>query len=99
MALKPLGKVKELVESVGMGISYAYDDLVFLNHNGFLMQFGEDLRSIIVHTNSEAVEKEVFDGLNRLKKAALNSDLDIVVGNFYTLSQAEDETVSIEFHE
>jgi DNA-binding IclR family transcriptional regulator len=41
MTLKPLGQVKELVESLGMEISYAYEDLVFLQHNGFLLQFDD----------------------------------------------------------
>ena len=99
MALKPLGKVKELVESVGMGISYAYDDLVFLDHNAFLLQFDEDDQTIIVHTNSEANEKEATEGISRLKKATSSSDLRIVVGGFCTLSQVEGETISIEFHE
>lgn len=99
MTLKPLGKVKELVESVGMGISHAYDDLVFLDHNAFLLQFGENSQRIIVHTNSEASTKEAKEGISRLRKAASLSDLDIVGGGFYTMSQAEDEIISIEFHE
>lgn len=99
MSLKPLGKLKELVESVGMGISYAYDDLVFLNHNGFLMQFGKDSPAITVHTNSEANAKEAADGISLLKKAAATKDLDMVEGGLYTLSQAADESISIEFHE
>jgi hypothetical protein len=53
MSLKPLGKVRELVESAGMAISYAYDDLVFLDHNAFLLQFDEDGRTVFIHTNSE----------------------------------------------
>lgn len=99
MELKPLGKVKELVESVGMGISHAYDDLVFLDHNAFLLQFGADSRAVIVHTNSEADEKEAGEGISRLKKGGSVTDLDIVVGGLYTMSQSEDETISIEFHE
>ncbi len=98
MTLKPLGKVKELVESVGMGISYAYDDLVFLDHNAFLLQFGEDNQTIIVHTNSEAAAKEAEEGIARLQKGGSITDLAIVVGGFYTMSQSEDETISMEFH-
>lgn len=70
MRLKPLGKLKELVESVGMGISYAYEDLVFLDHNAFLLQFGDDGRTIFIHTSSKADTGETAEGVSRLKKAA-----------------------------
>ena len=98
MNLKPLGKLKELVESVGMGISYAYEDLVFMDHNAFLLQFGENSRSIIVHSNTEANTKEAGQGISQLKKAASNTDLNLVIGDFYTLSQDQDHNISIEFH-
>jgi len=99
MSLKPLGRLKDLVESADMEISYAYDDLVFLDHNGFLLQFGDDGRTIFIHTNSGADEKEAAEGIDRLKMAAQSCDLDIAVGVFYTLTQGENETITIQFHE
>ena len=99
MTLKPLGKLKEVVEAAGMGISYAYDDLVFLDHNAFLMQFGDDNRTVILHTNSKADQKEADEGIGKLKIAAQSSDLNFAVGGFYTLSQVEDYSIAIEFHE
>jgi hypothetical protein len=99
MALKPLGKLKELVESVGMGISYAYDDLVFPDHNGFLLQFNGDGDSVTVHINIKADRKEVEQAIEKLKSAAASTSLTFSLGTFYTLAQSEDETISIEFHE
>ena len=99
MALKPLGILKEVVESAGMGISYAYDDLVFPDHNGFLMQFSDDGNKVTVHINTEADRKEVGQAIKKLKSFATPTSLEISVGNFYTLYQADDETISIEFHE
>ena len=100
MNLRPLGRVKELVESAGMSISYAYDDLVFLDHNGFLMQFGDDGKTVYVHMNSAADAGETAAGVSRLKKAAVaDNDIAIIDGVFYTLTQVEDDTIAIEFHE
>lgn len=100
MHLRPLGLLKELVETSGMGISYAYEDLVFLDHNAFLIQFGDDGRTVFIHTNSEADAAETAEGISRLKKAASETnDIAIVDGIFYTLTQAEDYSISIEFHE
>ena len=98
MTLKPLGRVKELVESVGMEITYAYDDLVFLQHNAFLLQFGEDDGSIIVHTNEEAAEGEISENFSRLAKAAPLHGLYINKGQVYKLSEAPDNTVQLEFY-
>jgi hypothetical protein len=75
MIPKPLGQVKELVESLGMEVSYAYEDLVFLQHNSFLLQFDDgsgagqvtdDRQRMIVHTNSEADEQEKKPVIDRL---------------------------------
>ena len=100
MHLRPLGLVKELVESVGMGVAYAYEDLVFLDHNAFLMQFGDDGRTVFIHTNSEADAAETAEGVFRLIKAATEvSDITFTEGALYTLKQLEDDTISIEFHE
>lgn len=100
MSIKPLGKLKELVESAGMKISYAYEDLVFLDHNAFLLQFGNDGRTIFIHTNSEADTGETAEGVSRLKKAASAvTDIAFTDGVFYTLTQVEDYNISIKFHE
>jgi len=98
--LRPLGKVKELVEAAGMGISYAYDDLVFLDNNDFLMQFSDDSKIVFIHRNSDADADEAAEGVSRLKKAASAADdIEIVDGVFYTLAQVEDYSISIKFHE
>ena len=38
---RPLGVVKQLLEEIGMEITYAYDDLIFIQHNPVLLQFGK----------------------------------------------------------
>ncbi|KPK35093.1 MAG: hypothetical protein AMK70_06050 [Nitrospira bacterium SG8_35_1] len=99
MTLHPLGKLKELIESVGMGISYAYDDLVFLEHNAFIMQFGDDHNTILIHTNYQADQNQVGEGIGKLKMAASSTDLNFILGSSYTLTQADGKNISIEFHE
>ncbi len=41
MTTRELGLVREVLTAAGMDISYAYEDLIFLEHNGFLLQFTE----------------------------------------------------------
>lgn len=47
--LMKLGVVKEIVEATGMGVSYAYEDLIFLDHNALLLQFTDALVFFIIH--------------------------------------------------
>jgi hypothetical protein len=100
MTLKPLGKVKELVEGIGMGISHAYEDLVFMEHNGFLLQFGPADGSLIVHVNEEAAPAEVAASIARLEEGAPQQGLTITRGEFYKLGPGEDDdTIILEFHD
>lgn len=97
MSLKPLGKVTTIVESSGMGISYAYEDLVFLEHNGFLLEFTDDDKEILIHTNSEAEGEEIKDAIGKLKNIATAHGMTFADGGLYTLTQADDENIRIEF--
>ncbi|MCX5869870.1 MAG: hypothetical protein NTY00_04390 [Deltaproteobacteria bacterium] len=97
MSLKPLGIVTEIVESAGMGISYAYEDLVFLEHNAFLLEFTANDKELLVHTNSEAEESEVKDSIARLKNVAVAHGMTFTDGGLYTLTQADDENIRIDF--
>ena len=85
MSLKPLGIVTEIVESAGMGISYAYEDLVFLEHNAFLLEFTANDKELLIHINSEAEESEIKDSIARLKNIAAAHGLIFTDGGRYTL--------------
>lgn len=97
MSLKPLGIVTEIVEAAGMGISYAYEDLVFLEHNAFLLQFTPNDKELLIHTNSEAEENEIKDSIARLKNVAMDHGMIFSDGSQYTLTQADDDNIRIEF--
>jgi len=99
MSLKPLGMVKTIVEAAGMGISYAYEDLVFLEHNSFLLQFADNGGEIAIHVNSEADEDTVRPDIERLQKVACSQNMHFARGGFYTLVPDGEGTIRIEFRE
>ena len=99
MTLYQLGFVKNIVEAVGMDISYAHEDLIFLEQNGFLLQFTDNAKEVLVHTNSEADEAVISHDINTLMESALNHDMHFYKGGFYTLTQVDDENIRIEFSE
>ncbi len=70
MLLKKLGVVKNIAEYVGMDISHAYDDLIFLNHHAFILQFTENAHIVMIHRNGEADRSALQDAVSILKGAA-----------------------------
>lgn len=99
MSLKPLGVVKDVVEAAGMSISYAYEDLVFLEHNSFLLQFTDNDREVQVHVNVEADKEMVNADIEKLQGVARGHEMNFISGNLYTLTQGDDENINIEFVE
>lgn len=97
MGLKPLGVVKEIVEAAGMSISYVYEDLVFIDHNGFLLQFTDKDNTLLIHINQGAQEAEIDDAVTRVKKEASTRDIVVHDGDYYAVSQQGDENIRLEF--
>ena len=97
--MNPLGVVKEIVETAGMGISYAYEDLVFLEHNSFLIQFTDNANEVLIHINQEAEQEVVNQDIGRLQEVAKNNAMRFLTGKKYLLSQADDETIRLDFSE
>jgi hypothetical protein len=56
--LRPLGVVREVINTVGHEITYAYDDLVFVDHNAYLLQFGNNSRHIGLFFNMEFPDED-----------------------------------------
>lgn len=97
MNLNPLGLVKDVVESVGMAISYAYEDLIFMEHNAYLLQFAEGGKQVLIHVNKETSSETIKGDLARLKTAAAEHGLDFRDGSLYTLAQEGEDNIRLEF--
>lgn len=97
MGSKPLGVLKNIVEAVGMEISYAHEDLVFLEHNSFLFQFTDDDSEILIHVNREADKAAVDHDIDRLQLVASDHQIQLSYGGKYLLSQIDEENIRLEF--
>lgn len=97
MKTNPLGVVKNILERVGMDISFAYEDLIFLEHTGFLLQFSDNDKEILVHMNSEADEAMVSRDIGTLVETALHHDMRFLKGQRYTLAKEDEEHIRIKF--
>jgi len=99
MGIRQLGIVKEIVESAGMGISYTYEDLVFIEHNAFLLQFTDKDNELLIHINQEADGSAIQGDIARLRAEASARKMIFRDGTYYTISQGDDENITLEFAE
>lgn len=98
MKKRELGLVREALEGAGMNLSYAYDDLVFLEHTGFMLQFTDWERELLVHTNVEADNQSMLGAISLLKAKGEEVGLVFTEGQKYKLNPvADSENIQLEF--
>jgi hypothetical protein len=96
---RPLGVVKQLLEEVGMDITYAYEDLVFIRHNPCLLQFGREGEMLFFYASVETGAAKAKELFSAIQAKALGQGITLVYRGRYRLSQAEGECLSLEFIE
>jgi len=97
---RPLGKVREMVQSIGYDISYAYEDLVFSDHSLFIIQF-DDIRPmvLILHINVDCDPYEAKKIEKLLAAEAQIAGFIIEKKTGFSLSQKEGvEELDVMFH-
>ena len=98
MTMRPLGTVTEIIESAGMDVSYAYEDLIFLEQNGFLLQFTDRESEVLVHFNDEVLERALTVTLALLQKKAKERSMVFSRGGYFRRSKTDDKRIRIEFY-
>ncbi len=94
---RPLGVVRTVLESVGAEISYVYEDLVFVTHNHFLLQFGEVGRDLFFYQNTEIDDDDSGAQFQSVADEAHRAGLQLSYSGKYRLRENDDGTISIEF--
>ena len=96
--LRPLTRVERVIKAIGLEITYAYDDLVFAEHNAFVLQFGNSGKKISLYFN-EDLEKEKQPEIERmLIEAGKNEELEVSFKGTYSLEQVEEEKIKLVFN-
>jgi hypothetical protein len=96
---RPLGIVKGTLEPLGVEITYVYEDLIFIKHNHFLLQFGEVGEKIFFFRNCE-IEIDKARGQFTILSTSLSGEgLELIYQGSYRLEEKDDGTMSLEFHD
>lgn len=97
---KPLGIIKDLVEGVGLDVTYAYEDLIFIEHNAFILQMEENPEDIGVWFNTQSTEEDRPKILSQLQGQGKNLKLNVLQkGTFSMNGDGESEAIQIVFNQ
>ena len=95
---RPLGIVKTLMETLGFEVTHCYEDLIFVEHNAFLLRMeakGQEV-SLLFNTESDVDKREEIEEL--LKNAGKTHNLAISCSGTYQMTANETEgTINILF--
>ncbi|WP_066630485.1 hypothetical protein [Labilibacter marinus] len=70
---RPLGHVMEILESIGIPVSYSYDDLVFVENNTLLVKFNdEDTKQLFLYFNKDIEGNVAYE----IEKSLMNAAMD-----------------------
>jgi hypothetical protein len=94
---RPLGKITALLADLGLEVSYAYDDLVFVQDSAFILQFTEDPAQMKLFINTECEPAEANPMASNIVLEFDKAGFNVTpVGRFF-LTPNEDQTLNIQF--
>ncbi|MBP1626824.1 MAG: hypothetical protein H6Q00_1299 [Holophagaceae bacterium] len=88
-----LGRVQNAVKAAtGLEVTHAYQDLVFVEHSAFMIQFdADDLKRFLCHFNEECPPADRAKLLTHLQAAAEKEGLTCAEGKVFRLEQVPDK--------
>ncbi len=95
--IRPLGTLVQLLEELGHEVTYAYDDLVFVNDNDFLLQFDNSGPSLNLFFNQSCAKKNADNIEQSIIPAGDKKGLSIIKKGQYSVTGEADENLRIEF--
>jgi hypothetical protein len=86
-----------LVESMGLEVTYAFDNLVFVEHNAFLLQMEETPEAVSLYFNQQSETASRPALTEAFAKRGLENGLTITRKGLFTIEAQEDQTLKITF--
>jgi len=94
---RPLGTVMQMVEEMGSEVTYAYEDLVFINHNAFIVQFTDSPSVLKIYFNKDYTQTQIDMLTKGLMAHAPKHGFEIQFKGTYGLEQKDGDNLEIKF--
>ncbi|MFV0377457.1 MAG: hypothetical protein ACK5JD_09165 [Mangrovibacterium sp.] len=94
---RPLSDVKMILEKAGTDITYAYDDLIFVEHTAYLLQFDDEKPSNLkIYFNTDIEKNEAEQTVAKLMPLLAKRKMKLVrAGRFQLKQKEESEEIDI----
>ena len=99
VSYRPLGIISAMVEEMQLEVTYAYEDLVFISHNAFLLRMGEKGELVHLYFNQESEMEDRSVILKTIRDLAVSRKLEIIDSGTYTMEPRDDDQLDIRFVE
>jgi hypothetical protein len=94
---RPLGKITAMLAELHLEVTYAYDDLIFVQDSAFILQFTEDPAQLKLFINTECDPAEANNAASDIILEFDKAGFTVTpVGRFF-LTPNEDQTLNIQF--
>ena len=94
---RPLGHISVVLEKMGLEVTFAYDDIVYVSHSAFILQMGEKGEDVLLYFNVESEENDRGEVLSQLEDAANDSGVHFIESGTFEMSQKDDDNVELKF--
>lgn len=94
---RQLGKIGNIVGHMGLDITYAWEDIVFIEHGVFLFQFTDLANDVLVHFSDECTAEEQEKVMAEITEAAKKEQMNVSYKGKFTLEQKDDEEMQLKF--
>ncbi len=95
---RPFGLIKQLLEEIGFEVTHCYEDLIFIEHNPFLVQMGEKGEEVNIWFNADCEMDARSDIMQSLQGNA-GSFLIAENGTYTMEPNEEDQTFQLKFRQ
>ncbi|VGO22410.1 hypothetical protein [Pontiella sulfatireligans] len=95
--IKPLGKITALLADLGLEVTYAYDDLVFVQECAFLLQFTDDPVQLNLFTNTECHPDEANSVAAEIVLEFDGAGFCVTPAGRYSLAEGPESTIELQF--
>lgn len=99
MTEKPLGKITALLADLDLEVTYAYDDLVFVQECAFLIQFTADPEKMKLFINTDCVPAVANEVAANIVLNFCEAGFEVTPAGRYFLTPNENETLDISFEQ
>lgn len=97
---RPLGILKMVIENLGFQVTHCYEDLVFIEHNAFLLRMEERGEEVSLFFNAESDVDKRYEIEELFKKEGEAYKLVISSPGVYQMTANEaDGTINLKFQE